>query len=98
GQGGAGGRNGFRPVTGEILNADDKSITVKMMDGSTKIVLLTSTTTYNKAAQASKSDLVTGERVGVFGTANADGSVTAQNIQLNPMMRGGNGTPSATRQ
>lgn len=77
-----------RPINGEILSSDEKSITVKQMDGSSKIVLLTSTTTLNKASGAAKSDLKVGEKVNVFGVTNADGSVTAQNIQLNPQVRG----------
>lgn len=85
----AGGRGGnaFRPVMGEILSSDDKSITVKMPDGSSKIVLFSDSTQINKADQASKTDLQTGTKVAVFGQTNSDGSVTAQNIQINPMMR-----------
>lgn len=74
-------------VMGEIISQDDKSITVKMPDGSSKIVLLSGTTSINKQAAGSASDLKTGEKVAVFGTTNSDGSVTAQNIQLNPVMR-----------
>lgn len=81
-------RQGFRPVNGEIIGVDDKSITVKLQDGSSKIVLLSDTTSINKSAEGSKSDLKTGEQVAVFGTENSDGSITAQNIQLNPMLRG----------
>jgi len=80
-----GNRQGFRPVNGEIIAADDKSITVKMQDGSSKIVLFSDNTTINKAEQATKSDLKTGEKVAVFGQENSDGSVTAQSIQLNPV-------------
>lgn len=85
---GAGGtRMGFRPVNGEIINSDDKSITVKLQDGSSKIVLFSDKTEINKAESATKEDLKVGEKVAVFGTENSDGSVTAQNIQLNPTFR-----------
>lgn len=78
---------GSRPVSGEILSADEKSITVKLMDGSSKIVILSEKTSIHKAAEATKDDLTAGVRINVFGTENADGSVTAANIQLNPMLR-----------
>lgn len=76
------------PVMGEIIAQDDTTMTVKSPDGSAKIVLLSETTSINKASQAAKTDLKVGEKVQVFGTANADGSVTAQTIQLNPLMTG----------
>lgn len=82
-----GNRMGFRPVNGAIISSDDKSITVKLTDGSSKIVLLSATTVINKANVATKEDLKTGEKVAVFGQTNSDGSVTAQNIQLNPIAR-----------
>ncbi len=75
-------------VLGEIIAQDDKSITVKLQDGSSKIVLLSDKVAVTKTDTASTSDLKTGVRVGVFGMSNADGTVTAQNIQLNPMFRG----------
>jgi hypothetical protein len=102
GAGGFGARNGQagsgnRPVYGDIISSDDKSVTVKLADGSSKIVLLASTTSINKAALATAADLKVGEKVSVFGQTNTDGSVTAQNIQLNPIMRinptGGNNPP-----
>ncbi len=79
-----GNTQGFRPVNGEIISQDDTSITVKSSDGSTKIVMLSETTAINKSSQGSKQDLQTGQKVAVFGKENSDGSVTAQNIQLNP--------------
>lgn len=85
------GQNGTnRPVVGEILSADDKSITVKLQDGSSKIVLLSDTTPIMEATAAGKQALTTGKQVLVLGTQNSDGSITAQNIQLNPQTRGGN--------
>ena len=83
--GNTGGRfGGARPVMGEILSSDDKSITVKIQDGSSKIILISDKTAVNKASNATKADLTTGAQVAVFGNENSDGSVTAQNIQLNP--------------
>ncbi|MDO8497568.1 MAG: DUF5666 domain-containing protein [bacterium] len=82
-----------RPVAGEITDSDATSITVKMMDGSTRIVILSEKTQINKASAGSKSDLTKGEQVAVFGTQNSDGSVTAQNIQL----KRNRPTPSPTK-
>lgn len=73
-----------RPVNGEIISSDDKSITVKLQDGSTKIILLNDQSTISEATSSSKQSLTTGKKVVVFGNTNQDGSVTAQNIQLNP--------------
>lgn len=75
---------GFRPITGEILNMDSTSMTVKLVDGSSRIVILSATTPVATTAEAKISDLKNGDKVGVFGTTNADGSVTAQSIELNP--------------
>lgn len=83
-------RQGFRPVNGEIISVDDKSITVKLNDNSSKIVFLTDTTTINKSSLGSKEDLKTGGKVAIFGIENSDGTITAQNIQLNPILRGVN--------
>lgn len=95
-----GNRQGFRPVNGEIISSDDKSITVKMQDGGSKIVLLSDKTEISKASSGVKEDLKTGEKVMVVGTENSDGSVTAQNIQLNPIQRGfpGDLRPTGTTQ
>ena len=83
---GNGVRNG-NGAAGTILSVDTNSMTVKLADGSSKIVLLTGSTSINKAAEAAISDLTVGERVSAFGTTNTDGSITATNIQINPMVR-----------
>jgi hypothetical protein len=92
--GAGGGRNGGnRPVSGTIVSQDSNSITVKMQDGSTKIVNLTKTTMINKSSTATVSDLKSGEQVSVFGQANSDGSVNAMMVSLggNMFFRGGPG-------
>lgn len=80
-------RGGFRPVLGEIISSDDKSITVKLQDDSSKIILINAKTVINKAQTVDKTELKVGEKVSVFGAENTDGSVTAQNVQLNPTQR-----------
>lgn len=93
-QGGQRAAMGMTPVAGEIISQDDTSITVKLPDGSTKIVLISDSTAINKASTGAKTDLITGEQITVFGTQNQDGSVTAQNISIGgQMMLRGMGQP-----
>lgn len=84
--GGARGGNFGGATTGQIVSVDADSITVKMPDGSSKIVNLTGSTSYSKTDTAAKTDLKMGENIAAFGAANSDGSMTATNIQLNPQM------------
>jgi len=83
-------------VTGSILSVDDMLITVKLNDGSTKIVLFSGSTTYSNTVASAKSDLKVGSEVAVFGAPNSDGSVTATNVQINPTSLRPQGSPSPT--
>lgn len=71
-------------AAGEVLSADETTLTVKMPDGSAKLILLTSSTSFVKQAESSKEDIEPGMNVVVSGEANEDGSVTASNIQVQP--------------
>lgn len=86
-QNGTGNRNGFRPTTGDIITSDNNSITIKLVDGSSKIILLSDKTNIYKTAMSQKTDLTAGQKVMVMGTDNSDGSTTAQSIQVNPPVR-----------
>ena len=69
-------------VNGEITAKDDKSITVKLKTGGSKIVLLSDSTAINKSTTGAKNDLEVGKSVMVTGTTNTDGSVTAKSVQI----------------
>ncbi|MFH1162412.1 MAG: DUF5666 domain-containing protein [Candidatus Jorgensenbacteria bacterium] len=69
-------------TSGEIVSADNQSITLKLREGSSKIVFFSSSTKIMKSTDGARSDLTSGVQVVVSGTANPDGSITAQTIQL----------------
>lgn len=73
-------------VTGSVLSKDDTSMTVKMRDGSSKIVLYTGTTQVLKSTTGAATDVVVGGQVSIQGAQNSDGSITAQSIQIRPDM------------
>lgn len=87
GQGGQSGQN-FRPIRGQVLSIDDTGMTVKMMDGSSKIIVVSGSTMFVKSTTAAKTDIKSGDTVMVLGTQNSDGSVTAQDVQINPPAMG----------
>ena len=58
GRGGANGSGGF--VTGEVLNKDATSITVKLRDGGSKIIFVASSTVVQKTSAGSINDIVVG--------------------------------------
>jgi hypothetical protein len=80
-------------VSGSVLNQDTQSITVQARDGSSKIVLFSSSTKVTKSVDGTVGDLQSGEQVTAMGVANSDGSVTAQSIQIRPAGLPGQGAP-----
>lgn len=78
---------GSRPVSGEIIAIDDKSMTIKLQNDTSKIVLFDSGVIINKMTTGSVTDLKVGEKIAAFGSENTDGSMTAQNVQLNPQFQ-----------
>jgi len=83
---GTGRGNGSNLLTGEVISADQQSLTIKMLDGSSKIVFFSASTIVSKTAGGSTSDIKIGNQVMVSGQQNSDGSYTAQNIQIRPSL------------
>jgi hypothetical protein len=85
---GANGRTGGNRLAGgsatfgQIVSIDEQGLSVKMPNGSSKIILLAPSTKIVKTVEAVKDDLKTGVNVMAQGTANADGSITASSVQI----------------
>jgi uncharacterized protein YneF (UPF0154 family) len=75
-------RAGF--LSGQVISKDEKSLTIKLADGSTKIVFLSQSTQITKATEGSIEDIEIGKEISVTGTQNEDGSLTARTIQISP--------------
>ena len=92
-------RNGGGFVSGQIVSKDANSVTVQLnQTGSqngqnganvqtqqgSKIVFYTDKTNVMKTIDGALTDLVIGKEVSINGTANSDGSVNANSIQIRP--------------
>jgi hypothetical protein len=77
-----GSKTGTAPVSGEILNLDNQTMTVQTAAGDSKIIIYSGSTNVNKTAEGSTADLKVGEKVMIIGTSDSDGTVTAQTISV----------------
>ncbi len=73
---------GSQMIRGEVISRDQESVTVKLPDESSKIILISENTAINKTTEGSIDDLENGQQVMVFGQQNSDGTVSAANIQI----------------
>ena len=74
---------GFRQDLGEIVSLDDSSMTMKMADGSSKIIFFSESTTINQSVSASRDDLQIGSSVAVRAN-QSNNTFIAENIEINP--------------
>jgi uncharacterized protein YneF (UPF0154 family) len=75
-------RPGQNFVSGQVISKDEKSLTIKLPDGSTKIVFFSQSTQITKAEEAKIDDVQIGKEISVSGISNEDGSLTARMIQI----------------
>ncbi len=87
GQRGGGAQQNAGFSGGEIIKKDNSSITVKLTNGSSQIILFSDATRVTKSAEGLATDLTIGEQVTVSGSKNQDGSLTAQSIQIRPVQQ-----------
>ena len=83
---GGGNRGGAGFANGEVASVDATSLTVKMRDGSSKIIILSTSTQVLKSVAGAVTDVAVGSQVTITGAGNPDGSITAQSIQIRPTM------------
>jgi len=83
-QRGVGMRQGAGFLSGEVITKDEQNLTLKMPDGSSKIIFFSQSTEVSKMAEGTIDDVEVGKQVMVSGSQNSDGSYTAKTIQLSP--------------
>ncbi|RPI01365.1 MAG: hypothetical protein EHM64_15835 [Ignavibacteriae bacterium] len=74
-------------TAGEVISKDATSITLKLQDGGSKIVLISQSTPVTESATSSANNIKVGERVTVIGTANQDGSISASSIRVGDLVQ-----------
>jgi len=68
-------------IKGTVTAKDDKSVTLKMADGSTKTIAFSANMTFGKTGTGTASEIFIGELVVIAGENNADGTFIPTNIR-----------------
>lgn len=71
-------------VRGQVISKNTSTITIKLDNGGSKVVLYSTSTLVRQTVQTTVDQIQPGENVTVTGAANSDGSVTANSIQMVP--------------
>ncbi len=98
--GGGAGTTGGGLAIGQIASVGSDSFTLQLANGNSEVVFYSTSTPVTEPTIVSPDALNVGTNVMVVGTANSDGSVTAQSIQVRTAAAGpgygGNGGGSST--
>lgn len=86
-------------AVGKVTDKDDKSFTLKLADGSTRVVYYSSSTTFSKTETVTAGDVSVDTTVSAMGTATSGGDLTATRVTIGEgigfggrgMMGGGGG-------
>lgn len=78
--GGNGQNQNFRGGRGQVVSLGNGTMTIKLPDGSTRLIVVSDSTNYLKTDKVTQSDIKTGDTVTIVGTHNSDGSITAQDV------------------
>jgi len=79
-------RGGAGFIRGEVVSKDANSITLKLNDGGSKILLYSNATIVEKTVSGTLDDVVVGTNLMVIGDQNLDGSVSAKTLQITPAL------------
>lgn len=85
-QRGTGVRSGGDFISGEVIEKDEQSLTLKTSDGGSRIIFFSDQTEINKFADGTIGDVEKGKTISIRGQKNQDNSITAQSIQIGSPM------------
>lgn len=71
-------------TTGTVVSIDSQSITIALKAGGSQIIFYGTSTPITLTTSGTPNDIQTGSNIMVTGTANSDGSLSAQSIRIVP--------------
>lgn len=69
---------------GEVISKDEKNLTLKLPDGSTRIVFLSEQTEFLKTTEGDLNDIEVGKQIMIIGNQTIEGAFVAEQIHLSP--------------
>ena len=73
-----------RMLSGEVISKDEKSLTLKLPNGSIRIIFLSEKTEFLKMTEGNLNDIEAGKQIMIIGNQTTEGAFVAEQIQLSP--------------